>query len=103
MFFRQCSIKTLEAIVTRGIMVIHKTVCSQFKSVTLITNEPGRVFFPVLHFNTVSGDYVNKNETLIIISTACQKNGYSNYNTIEEDIFQTLAAHAIICYVLPLS
>lgn len=57
----------------------------------------------MLYFNTVSGDYVNKNENLIIISIACQRNEYHNYHMIEENIFQTLAQRGAICYVSSLS
>lgn len=96
--------KTLKAIVIHDFMIPHKThVCSQFKYVTHITNEPGRVFFPMLSFNTVSVDYVNGNETSITISLACQRNRYCNYHMIEENIFQPLAQLGIICYVSPLS
>lgn len=57
----------------------------------------------MLHFNTVSGEYVNKIETLIIISIACQRNKYHNYHMIEENIFQMIAQHGMICYVSSLS
>lgn len=57
----------------------------------------------MFHFNTVSGDYINKNETLLIIRIACQRNEYHNYHMIEENIFQTLAQHGVVCYGSSLS
>lgn len=91
----------MEAIVAHGFMLTHKIhICSQFKSVILIMNEPGRIFFPMFHLNTV-----NKNETLIIISIACQRNGYRNYYIIKGKHFPntSTAWYNMLCVAFKLT